>query len=223
MRYSKEDIRKWYEQHGLEVEVLNGDEMTPEKEQEIIERGLPVIITDRWYSKFMLVYGTLRMGQGNYKWHLHGKSEYINTQRMIGFKKCSGLTSTWTGNAYDSTVMDLFEVHDKHFTSVNASIDSLEGCTSGSHINYYSIAAVPVMLPDGRKVLAKAYPIPDALTSPAAPSNDYIAHQVQNSPDNFEDFVSTTYPDTARNFINFYSINKTQVNHENEAEEKVNA
>jgi hypothetical protein len=131
---------------------------------------------------------------------------------MKGYKKCPGLTSTWTGKDEDTTVMDFFKVKPEFMDEVNASIDSLESCYDLGHYTYYCAAAVPVTLANGETVIAKGYPIPGAFTAAPAEHDDYNYSSVKHQA--IFNYVKETYPDTYINFKNFYKNEDHAINQE---------
>lgn len=122
--------------------------------KEEIENKVPFYVFPTLKTEYMLVYGTLRSGAGNYNRFLRGHTKHVGVYRVRGFKKSLGISTQYSGHKDDYTVMDLFRITggEKTVNFVNKYVDMLEGIPYG-----YSAMIVPIELEDGSTVLAKFY------------------------------------------------------------------
>lgn len=92
-------------------------------------------------TPFLLVFGTLRLGQGNWKRCLQN-TKHIGTYKLPKWA-ASSIFSAYTGNEEDYVVVDLFDlrytidnvrISELALYELNAKLDMLEGCLR--HGNY---------------------------------------------------------------------------------------
>lgn len=148
----------------------------------------PVRVKPTFKTPFVMVYGTLRAGMGNYLGILHEKSEHLQTLKLSGFRYNGGLSAEYTGNEEDSLVVDVFRIHGDKLDSVNANLDALEG-VSETH-QWYLPLAVPVTV-EGETVMAKFYESPSKKTSE---SNDYAGRYYKQNPETYGKFLQEYAP-----------------------------
>jgi gamma-glutamylcyclotransferase (GGCT)/AIG2-like uncharacterized protein YtfP len=118
--------------------------------------GKPTVVQPTFYTKYMLVYGTLRWGCGNWLREFAGKTTHKATLRLQGFAR-QGLSCDYTGNPDHYTVFDLFEIEEDYFDQVNWSTDALEGISPDSRYYWgYNSTIVPLETDEGT-ILAKYY------------------------------------------------------------------
>lgn len=186
-------------------ENLNLDEVKTE--------GLPVHVPDNFTAEFMMVYGTLRVGQGNWRNYLNGdRSKYMDTQAMPGWHYGGGLSADYTGNPDTNLVVDIFQVDPERLEELNPPVDRLEGCTRESEYGYQP-AAVPVtlkagtimfdgtMLEEDTVVVAKAYPV----FGSKVVGNDYLGVYEKLNMAEMADHIGYNHPENGNNFIQFYT------------------
>ena len=93
-----------------------------------VKENGPTVVGSHVPTKFVLVYGTLRLGAGNYSYYLRNKSIWRGTVKLKGFYKSLGLSCKITGNPLHQTVFDIFEIpKNDNFKSTNTDLDILEG------------------------------------------------------------------------------------------------
>ena len=138
-------------------------DMPKEMQEEVMSRG-KLEINPSFNTAYMLVYGTLRWGLGNWSWCFQGRTKHIGTFAMKGFLKNKGISCQYTGNPNHETVMDLLEVivepegtekRKDFFAEVNSDTDGLEGVYWAGAGGYKS-TAIP-MEHEGRDIIAKFY------------------------------------------------------------------
>lgn len=112
-------------------------------------------------SPYLFVYGTLRVGGGNYKkYHLHS-TKHLGTYRLLGWKLHS-IFATYTGREEDYVVVDVFDFSKLEVVKMyelNYHIDRLEGVMNHSYVP----TIIPFSLESEKKVysgLAKMYHAP---------------------------------------------------------------
>lgn len=195
-----------------ELKSLHSKDLNKE---EVIAGGVPVHVPDSFEAEFVMVYGTLKVKQGNWEWCLKDRSTYLDTQAMVGWYYNGGLSANYSGSEEDTLVVDIFQVHEGNSKKVNYALDRLEGCTQVSRGGYQPYA-VPVTLPEGTiladgtileedtVVVAKAYPQP--LDTRNIENNDYIKNSVAKFSEDYKKHVEETHPKNWQNFINFYNL-----------------
>ena len=181
--------------------------------EELISEGLPVHVPDNFTAEFMMVYGTLRVGQGNWKNYLSkGRTKYMDTQAMQGWHYGGGLSADYTGNPDTHLVVDIFQVDPNRLEELNPPVDRLEGCTRESEWGYQP-AAVPVtlkagtvmfdgtMIQEDTVVIAKAYPIIGC--KPVG--SDYLGTYEELNMEAMADHIGYNHPENGNNFIQYYT------------------
>jgi gamma-glutamylcyclotransferase (GGCT)/AIG2-like uncharacterized protein YtfP len=108
----------------------------------------------------VLVYGTLRPGEGNYGWSLAGNTvEEVEGVRLEG-------TTMWTNGGFpyvaerddgQGIVGTLMYVDESRWSRVREDLDTLEGFNPGSDSNHYVRSYRTVTMPDGSTTEAWVY------------------------------------------------------------------
>lgn len=132
------------------------------------------LLVDTGYNivtPYVLVYGTLRKGGGNYPKYLEKYSRYVGTYRLKGFQ-LTGIRASYTGQPNQSLVVDLFEIQPerssktaatqstsyRYLYEVNYMLDHLEGCTTTRN-GGYTATILPIIDPtnDDEILMCKLY------------------------------------------------------------------
>lgn len=106
-----------------------------------------------FFTNYFLVYGTLRLGNGNYYNYGLDEAKHVGTYKLKGWM-LSGLSGFPTGDTDDYLVVDLFdisELSERQQRNINVGIDGLEGVPWG-----YKSTKVSFKL-DGEPIEAKLY------------------------------------------------------------------
>lgn len=78
-------------------------------------------------TQYYAVYGSLRVGRGNWEWSYQNFGDHVDTVKVPGFNYTGGLSANYTGNPEHFLVMDIFEVRKDFIDEAHNNIDSLEG------------------------------------------------------------------------------------------------
>lgn len=106
------------------------------------------------------VYGTLRQGQGNFRWSLEGRTSNITSARLHEHTMYSngGFPYAVPGAEGDVVVGEVMYVHDHFYEQVLDALDTLEGFTeTGDPKNLYERERHFVTLEDGTQEQVWAY------------------------------------------------------------------
>jgi gamma-glutamylcyclotransferase (GGCT)/AIG2-like uncharacterized protein YtfP len=177
----------------------------------------PVIVKDNFVAEFLAVYGTLRVGQGNWKRYLRGNTLYIDTQEWPGWYWAGGLAAGYSGNPEHSLVVDIFQVDPARLEKINRPVDALEGCSYENDWGYQPCAAPAVLTPgtqiwnDNKElilldndmvVLTKSYPVPGSTPH----GSDRLAPMVKDLPEQYKSHVGSNHPANGHLFTSFYNL-----------------
>jgi len=111
--------------------------------------------TETKKTQYVLVYGTLRYGRGNWDRILKGNAEHVLTDGFQGFRHTGGLAAQYTGKEEDFLVMDVFKIHEEVFNFTHTKLDNLEGVAYGG----YEVNLVTFEHPTLGEIEAKFYSI----------------------------------------------------------------
>jgi gamma-glutamylcyclotransferase (GGCT)/AIG2-like uncharacterized protein YtfP len=154
--------------------LLNFSDLTKDQKQELERVGiLRMKSGESFLTNYFLVYGTLRLGMGNWAWCFNKRTKHIATLELPGFLKSRGISCEFTGDTSHVTVFDLFQVTDE-FDRINAETDALEGVKYDA----YRACAVRINLEDG-PIIAKFYEAPWSSAEQKAaknPKGDYVGN-----------------------------------------------
>lgn len=184
----------------------NASEYSPS----LVTEGGEILLVDfSPRTKYIAVYGTLRLGQGNWNWHLRNKAQYITTVNMPGILRLRGLAATWVGKDIPAPkwcAMDIFEIDDKHLEEVHRGLDRLE---SG-----YDQVIFPFEI-NGKVHEVKFYHIPTTIKEwneksfSMLANQDYLLEQHQTGERVLtrimnQDVIQCNKAENLGNFIKFY-------------------
>lgn len=170
----------------------------------------PTVCGGNVHTEYMLVYGTLRLGQGNWRYHLSENAEYVSTARLQGFQYLGGLACGYTGNPEHHAVFDLFKVVKEH-TATNRSVDSLERVLGDNYekpeemYGGYKTCLVPLTLVSGDKeenIVAKFYHVNVSRFSDVG--EDYLKEGV-SADRKMAAALAVAKANNLADFLNFYS------------------
>ncbi len=129
----------------------------------ISDLAIPIAFDEEYsfVTPYLLVYGTLRKNQGNYKKYIEGKGDHMGTYRLKKYS-LGGILANYTAMEEDSIVVDLFKLKSKtqseliQMYEVNCGIDILEwsGVFGGSN---YITTILPIKLSEDQTIRAKMY------------------------------------------------------------------
>lgn len=158
------------------------------------------LLVDTGYNivtPYVLVYGTLRKGGGNYRTYLEKYSSYVGTYRLKGFQ-LTGIKASYTGVPTESIVVDLLEIQPeraskthatqntsyRYMYEINYQLDKLEGCCTTRN-GGYTATILPIIDPrdEDNILMAKLYQnFGIYKNDEATPTGDYL------SPKEFVDY-----------------------------------
>ena len=109
-------------------------------------------------TPYVLVYGTLRKGAGNWHRALRETAEHVGTFTLNGWALHHSISIGYTGREEDNAVVDLFKIIPTTRQAVMNIHDGLDALES-IHSSYgYKCTIMPIIHPDtGEKNLAKLY------------------------------------------------------------------
>lgn len=124
-----------------------------------LQSPLTMDVGYNFVTPYVLVYGTLRIDQGNYGKYLAKYARHMGTFRLKGFQ-LTGIRASYTGDENQSIVVDLFEIQPERLSNaaktastsyrymyeVNYMLDSLEGIAS-AHGSSYQAVILPISNP----------------------------------------------------------------------------
>lgn len=134
-------------------------------------------------TPYILVYGTLRIGGGNYeRYKLSTHTQHLGTYCLSKWQ-LAGIQATYTGNDEDYIVVDMLEICPSrknkngsylNFYEIFYQLDSLEGV----HNPYgYTQVIVPIMMEENKKAakaFAKLYMGSNYANTTRNPNGDYF-------------------------------------------------
>lgn len=169
----------------------------------------PTVCGGNVHTEYMLVYGTLRLGQGNWRYHLSENAEHVGTARLQGFHYMGGLACGYTGNPEHHAVFDLFKIVKNH-AATNRSVDALEGVLGDDYetpermYGGYKTCLLPLTLVSGdteENIVAKFYHVN---VSRLGDSEDYLKEGI-NSDRKMAAALAEAKANNLVDFLNFYS------------------
>lgn len=111
-------------------------------------------------NESVLVYGTLRPGQGNYYNFLEGRTERERTVTLKGFRMYAGMGFPYviqTGDMDETIVADLIDLKADEYDDTVRGLDMLEGYRGPGMRNHYDRILVTAEDVDGTPVQAWIY------------------------------------------------------------------
>jgi len=180
-------------------------------EREIIESGEAVHVRGSFDSKYIAVYGTLRLGEGNWNNYLNGTAEYIETRKIPGVIWIYSLAAAYVGTDFQREgwngewcTLDIFKINGEDFTDTNRGLDGLEGARGDYG---YKAIAIPLEI-NGHMEIVKFYHIDLGEGSRISTIQDR-ALDLYKSPENLlaqitrKGFTTENTPNL-QNFFKFY-------------------
>lgn len=124
-----------------------------QQRMKLIERHYPVS------NESVLVYGTLRPGQGNYYNFLEGRTERERTVTLKGFRMYAGMGFPYIiqTDTDETIVADLIDLKADEYDETVRGLDMLEGYRGPGKNNHYDRILVTVEDVDGTEVQAWIY------------------------------------------------------------------
>jgi gamma-glutamylcyclotransferase (GGCT)/AIG2-like uncharacterized protein YtfP len=148
------------------MKTINREQYSPEL---VLQSGDVFFVPGSFDARFVAVYGTLRLGQGNWSRLLMNTSTYVETRKIPGIIWHGGLAASYVGTEPEQEwcTLDIFEIkgeeNSDEYRSTNYRLDSLEGSLSDDP--WYMATAIPLEI-NGKMEVVKFYHLPNGGKAP---------------------------------------------------------